>query len=71
MVQKEKLIHHLKSKPKDFTFDDVITLLKYFGYTCSNKGKTSDSRTLFVSDKHATILLHKPHPQKELKTFIK
>ena len=29
MGQKEKLIQRLKSKPKDFTFDDVETLLKY------------------------------------------
>ena len=30
MGQKDKLIEHLKSKPKDFTFDDAETLLKYF-----------------------------------------
>lgn len=29
MGQKEKLIRRLKSKPKNFTFDDAETLLKY------------------------------------------
>jgi len=24
---------------------------------------------MFVSDEHGSILLHKPHPQKELKTY--
>ena len=32
-TQKEKLIKHLKSKPKDFTFNDAETLLGYFDYT--------------------------------------
>lgn len=69
MGQKEKLIQRLKSKPKDFTFDDAETLLKYWDYIRSNKGKTSGSRVMFVSDEHGSILLHKPHPQKELKAY--
>lgn len=66
MGQKEKLIKKLKSKPKDFTFDEAETLLGYFTYCRSNKGRTSGSRVMFVSDEHAPILLHKPHPRKEL-----
>ena len=49
MGQKEKLIRRLKSKPKNFTFDDAETLLKYLDYTRSNKGKTSGSRVMFAS----------------------
>lgn len=64
MEQKEKLIQRLKNKPKDFTFDDAETLLKYFDYARLNKGKTSGSRAMFVSNEHGSILLHKPHPQK-------
>ena len=66
MGQKEKLIAKLKSRPKDFTFDEAETLLGYFTYTRSNKGRTSGSRVIFVSDEYAPILLHKPHPRKEL-----
>lgn len=69
MGQKEKLIEHLKSKPKDFTFNDAETLLGYFDYKRSNKGKTSGSRVMFVSDKHPPIMLHKPHPRKELLSY--
>ena len=69
MGQKEKLIQRLKSKPKDFTFNDAETLLKYLDYIRSNKGKTSGSRVMFVNDEHGIILLHKPHPQKELKDY--
>ena len=66
MGQKEKLIARLKSKPRDFTFEDAESLLRYFEYSRSNKGKTSGSRVMFISDKHPPILLHKPHPRKEL-----
>ena len=69
MGQKEKLIQRLKSKPKDFTFDDAETLLNYLNYIRSNKGKTSGSRVMFISNEHGSILLHKPHPQKELKAY--
>ena len=67
MGQKEKLIAKLKSNPKTFTFDDAESLLGYFTYHRSNKGKTSGSRVMFTSDEYRTkILLHKPHPRKEL-----
>lgn len=66
MGQKEKLIKKLLSKPKNFTFSEAESLLAYFDYVRSNKGKTSGSRIMFISEKHASILLHKPHPRKEL-----
>ena len=66
MGQKEKLIRRLKSRPRDFTFAEAETLLGYLSYRRSDKGKTSGSRVAFVSDGHAPILLHKPHPRKEL-----
>lgn len=69
MGKKDKLIDKLKTKPKTFLFDDAETLLNYLDFTRSNKGKTSGSRVMFVSEKHGSILLHKPHPQKELKAY--
>lgn len=66
MGQKEKLIERLKAKPKTFTFDDAESLLRYFHYERSNKDRTSGSRIVFVSDDHPPILMHKPHPRKEL-----
>ena len=70
MGKKEKLIAKLKSNPKDFTFEEAESLLGYLSYTRSNKGKTSGSRVMFTSDEHeAKILLHKPHPRKELLSY--
>lgn len=69
MGQKEKLISKLKSNPKDFTFDEAETLLGYFAYGRSNKGRTSGSRVMFISPEHPPILLHKPHLRKELLAY--
>lgn len=60
-------IAKLKSFPKTFTFDEAETLLGYFTYYRSSKGKTSGSRVMFKSEQYKTkILLHKPHQRKEL-----
>ena len=69
MSQKDKLIEKLKKLPKDFTFEDAETLLKYLEYLRSNKGKTRGSRVMFYRKGYPPILLHKPHPQKELKLY--
>ena len=67
MGQKEKLIARLKTIPRDFTFDEAETLLGYLSFRRYNKGKTSGSRVIFVNEENKTkILLHKPHPRKEL-----
>lgn len=66
MSQKDKLEKKLLSDPRDFTFEDASRLVGYYGYSVSNKGRTSGSRVAFVSPDHPTIILHKPHPRKEL-----
>lgn len=67
MGRKEKLLARLKGNPKDFTFDEAEVLLECLGYRKSNKGKTSGSRVIFSNKENKTkILLHKPHPRKEL-----
>ena len=69
MGTKEKLVDRLKNQPKDFTFEEAERLLTLFGYTKSNKGKTSGSRVMFIDEQKRKILLHKPHPGNVLKTY--
>lgn len=65
MGKKEKLKERLKSNPKDFTFDEMQSVLEYLGFEMSNKGKTSGSRVRFLRGNTA-IILHKPHPRKQI-----
>ena len=69
MGTKEKLVERLRRKPKDFTFDEAVTVLGFFGYSLHNKGTTSGSRMLFAAPNRAPIMLHKPHPERILKPY--
>ncbi len=70
MGQSEKLKQRILTVPTDLTYDEVKRFLYNLGYKEFNKGKTSGSRVLFYreSDK-ATIMLHKPHPTRILRTY--
>ncbi len=68
MGKKDKLLARLQSNPKDFTFDEMKNALEFLGFTMSNKGKTSGSRVKF-SNGNVSIVLHKPHPRKELLAY--
>ena len=68
MSRKQKLIERLKTKPRDFTYNEMESLLQSLGFTMSSKGTTSGSRVLFHID-GLSIDLHKPHPQNELPMY--
>jgi predicted RNA binding protein YcfA (HicA-like mRNA interferase family) len=70
MSRKEKLIRKLKQKPKDFSWDELTSLLKAFGYEQAKPGKTGGSRRRFIHPTAHPIILHKPHPGKFLKMYI-
>ena len=69
MSKKEKLLERLLSHPKDFTFDELTTLLNRLGYVMTKAGKTGGSRVSFVNGDGDYIRLHKPHPRNILKQY--
>ena len=69
MGKKEKLIKRFMSIPKDFTCDEAKSMLISLGYSLRNKGKTSGSRVIFMSDGRKPLLLHKPHPGNIMKEY--
>ena len=63
MSKTEKLLQRFISKPKDYTFDELRSLLKSLGYEESKTGKTSGSRVAFYNAKlDDMIKFHRPHP---------
>ena len=71
MGRKEKLLSRFLKLPKDFTFDEIISLLGYLGYSVHNKGKTSGSRIRFKNDALGIYVdLHKPHPGSIMKQWM-
>lgn len=69
MSKKEKLIARLLSKPKDFTFEELTTLLGSLDYKQVSLGKTSGSEVAFSNGEGDYIRLHKPHPRNILKPY--
>ena len=70
MSKFDKLKERILAAPKDFTFDELKTLLTGMGYIESNKGKTSGSRVAFINpDTTHIIRIHKPHPKNIIKQY--
>ena len=57
------------SRPTDFTFEELTTLLGHFGYKIKGPGKTGGSRVTFTDGEGDYIRLHKPHPRNILKQY--
>jgi len=68
MANKNKLIQKLKSRPKDFKWQEANTLLKSLGFI---KIQGDGSRVKFYNKEiNCLIHFHKPHPANELKQYV-
>jgi hypothetical protein len=71
MTKHSKLIQKLLRLPGNFTYNEIVALLKGFGYIAEERGRSSGSAVMFFNSKlNDKIMFHKPHPQKELKRYI-
>ena len=62
-----KKLERLQTRPKDFTWSELVSLLEGFGYVVKN-GKGSVRK--FIDADNRKILLHEPHPEKTLKAYV-
>ena len=72
MGNKEKLIERLLSRPKDFTYEEMVTLLSYLGF---HLHQGNGSRVKFIKENkddntNNVIHFHKPHPSRILKMYV-
>lgn len=67
MTKQEKLLNKFISRPGNFTYNELIRLLRGFGY---KELQGSGSRVVFRNEdiKH-NIKLHRPHPDIVLKRY--
>ena len=71
MGSKDKLVERFKKKPKDFTYEETVSLLAHFGYSEYHKGATSGSRVRFKNEsKGFYIDIHRPHPGSIMKEWM-
>jgi len=70
MSKSSKLINRFLTKPKDFTWDELVTVLASYGYAEIKTGKTGGSRRKFADDNKNVLSLHKPHPSNIVKGYV-
>lgn len=69
MSKQEKLIQRFVSKPVDFSWSELKSLLAGFGYALAAGGKTAGSRVKFLHTDRPPVILHRPHPVPVLKRY--
>ena len=69
MSKKDELLERLLKKPKDFTFDEMNSLLSYFGYELKQGGTGSGVKFIKYGSNDA-INFHKPHTSGVLKSYV-
>ena len=68
MSKTEKLRERFFGSPKDFTWDELTTLLRGYGYYPK---EAAGSRVCFYNEEiDDSIKLHKPHPGKIVKGYV-
>jgi hypothetical protein len=64
----DKLKARLKSKPKDFTYQELVTLFKAYGF--EEKTGRGSARKLINPKTGKIFSLHQPHPGNILKGYV-
>ena len=66
----DKLLDRFLNNPKDLTFEELVQVLKYYGFNEVKTGKTSGSRCRFCNENKRIITFHKPHPKNIIKPYV-
>ncbi len=67
VARANKTLDRLLSKPRDFTWDELKTLLGHFDYELKTTG--GSSRKFIHVETRATFMIHEPHPAHVLKMY--
>lgn len=72
MAQDEKLWDKFSRTPtpKDFQWDDLVRLLRGFGFTVENRKGSRRCFTACIEGIERRINLHEPHPSGTIKPYV-
>ena len=69
MSSLEKAKQELLKCSKNYTYDELKTLMEKLGFEEKNKGKTSGSKVMFYREAdQRIIMIHRPHPENTMDT---
>lgn len=67
MSKHEKALRRLASRPKDYTWSELVTLMTGLSFTLVSSG--GSGRKFIGPVKGGTLFIHQPHPNKILKDY--
>jgi ribosomal protein L24E len=67
MSKQEKALLRLRSKPKDFTWQELMTLMTSLSFALEKAG--GSGRKFVRAQTGAVLFIHEPHPDKTLKAY--
>ena len=67
MARQQKVVDRLLSKPSDFEWRELKTVMESFGYEL--KQSRGSSRKFIHRETKAVLMIHEPHPSKVLKSY--
>lgn len=67
MSKREKLLQRLQTKPTDFTWAELVSVMESFGYELKTTG--GSSRKFIHTETQVTWMTHEPHPKNILKAY--
>jgi hypothetical protein len=71
MDKKDEQIKRLLLKPKDYTINELDSLMKNCGCVKANRGKTSGSAIKYIHESSGLkLFIHEPNPGKILKPYV-
>ncbi len=69
MDRHDRLLERFRRRPRDFTWEELTTLLRRLGFRQVRPGRTAGSRRRFIHPDGCVISLHEPHPARILKRY--
>jgi predicted RNA binding protein YcfA (HicA-like mRNA interferase family) len=71
MGKKEKLKKKFLTQPKDFTYEELVSLLNFLGFAEEKIGRSTGSAVCFIHKKTGCVIrFHRPHPSNEIKSYL-
>lgn len=67
MSKRQKALQRLLSKPNDFEWTELRSLMEVFEYELKTTG--GSGRKFIHPETQATLFMHEPHPAKVLKAY--
>ena len=70
MSKKEKLLEKLRARPKNFTWDEAVSLMESCDFSVRNARGGGSGRMFIHGPSKLKVRLHEPHPSKTLLPYM-